>query len=116
MSPDAESGCVAYIDKPFFLTTTGPLYAQAQWGGCTVPPPPSCRLKVALAKDGPYGSYLVTSWADTGWGPCAGAPLDKGYKCQGRSVRNTFWAEASLAAEGGTTDVGSGQSLTVGCG
>lgn len=110
----AKVSCKAYIDKPFYLRMNGPLYAQIQFGTCSTPPPEECNRTIALAKAGPYGSYLVTPKKSTGWGPCAGAPYDVSYKCQSTAT-STFWSEGSLAVLGGTSSVGDSPSLTTNC-
>ncbi len=100
-SPKVPVGCVLTADPPNFLTAGGKtIYATASVGPCTVPPPDSCHMTVAIASNG----WSDVAYKDGGWGSCS-KRLQVSYSCHDLVSHKTYHTVATLAIEyNGMTD------------
>lgn len=113
----AERWCKFTAQRPFFLVSSGPLYAEGKYTGCSSPLPDSCHPTVELMKVGPYGAYAVAQH-DAGWQSCNKRVTAPKYNCLGRDETTRFYTLVTLGITwhgGQASDAGASEELTARC-
>jgi hypothetical protein len=115
LKPALNVFCIATAATPFFVTSGGPLYAQAKITSCSAPKPQLCRLDVALegkiSNTGLWHTYANKLGA---WKTCAiGTLLNAPYTCAQRIQLVDFRTAVTLdIQDSGQAGTGSAFSST----